>query len=383
MDALRGPAPPGRRPLDAAERVAEREALIRLLATDGVGPVAIRGAVDAVGSAAAVVADPDGCDVLARATEGLPSEERGAAILAQCRELEITCLAWHDDAYPPGLLHLSAPPPLLFVRGDAMALARPGVALVGSRHATTYGRRVAEAMARELAAAGVVVFSGLALGVDGAAHRGALAGPAPTVAVVAGGVERASPRAHAGLYRKILEAGGAVVGEYLPGTRVRPFHFPVRNRILAALSRGVVVVEAAARSGALITAARARELGREVLAVPGPVDRPTSSGANALLRDGATPVLEVRDIVEAVGLGELAWSGTAAGPSSHRTSRAPDAAPESAEWRIWSALAEPGGADDLVRRVGLPAPRVLTALTRLEMSGRVRRDGGAIWRRVG
>jgi DNA processing protein len=202
-------------------------------------------------------------------------------------------------------------------------------------------------------------------------------------------VERASPRSHAGLYREILADGGAVVGEYLPGTAVQPFHFPVRNRILAALSLGVVVVEAARRSGALITAARARELGREVMAVPGPVDRPTSAGANALLRDGATPVLEVRDIVEAVGLGALAWgrrgrpeARVSPDPEGRGDSPPPGLPPDSAEARIWVALAEPGPADDVIRRVGLPTARVLSALARLEVAGHIRREGAGAYRRV-
>lgn len=388
MDALTSPAPPGRPPEDRDGREAERRALLRLVATEGVGPVGIVAAVNRGGSAVAVVRRPGTTAVLDIATAPLVSDGEAGDMLARCQELGITCIGWHDPDYPRPLLHLHAPPPLLFIRGDATVLGRPAVALVGSRNATAYGRRVAERLATELSAAGVVVVSGLARGVDGAAHRGALAGAAPTVAVVGGGVERASPRAHAGLYRQILADGGAVVGEYLPGTAVQPFHFPVRNRILAALSLGVVVVEAARRSGALITAARARELGREVMAVPGPVDRATSAGANALLRDGATPVLEVRDIIEAVGLGELAWrrrGHAAPGPGRHVGSPSgatpPGFAPNSPEALIWGALEEPGPADEVVRRVGLSTSRVLSALTRLEMAGHVRREGAGAYRR--
>jgi DNA processing protein len=387
VDAVTGPEPPGRAPRGDAAAAAERLALVRLVATPGVGPVRIGEAVGRQDSAVAVVRHPERARVLDGADGPLADEARAEAVLAHCRREGITCLSWHDAGYPRRLLHLPTPPPLLFVRGRVEALVHPAVAIVGSRNATAYGRRVAEGLAADLSGLGVAVVSGLARGVDGAAHRGALTGEAPTVAVVAGGVERASPRAHARLYRRILEAGGAVVGEYLPGTRVQAFHFPVRNRILAALSRGVVVVEAARRSGALITAARARELGREVMAVPGPVDRPTSAGTNALLRDGAAPVLEVRDVVEAVGLGRLAWRmrephrSEPGGPGGGATR--PDLPDDSLEAEVWRALAEPGGADEVVRRVGRPASQVLSALTHLEVAGHVRREGGAAYRRRG
>lgn len=374
VDALREPLPPGGAVVGRVALEAERSALLRLAATEGLGPVAVRRAVEARGSGAEALRDPDGVAALSERRGEIASAARAAELLARWRDEGITCLCWHDPEYPVRLLHLHAPPPVLFVRGALSALARPGVAVVGSRDATAYGRRVAERLGGDLAAAGVAVLSGLARGVDGAAHRGALGGPGPTVAVVAGGVERASPRAHAGLYRRILDEGGAVVGEYLPGTRVQAFHFPVRNRILAALALGVVVVEATHRSGALITAARARELGREVLAVPGPVDRPTSRGTNALLRDGAVPALELRDVLEAVGLGAL----------DHPAARGPELPsfpPGSPEARTWAALVEPGGADEVVRRVGLPAAQVLRALARLEIAGHVRREAGAAYRR--
>jgi DNA processing protein len=213
----------------------------------------------------------------------------------------------------------------------------------------------------------------MALGIDGEAHAGALEGRGATVAVLGGGVERARPASHGALYRRILSDGGAVVGEWAPGTPARAFHFPRRNRILAALSDLVVVVEAGERSGALSTAAHARRLGREVAAVPGPVDRPGHVGANRLIRDGCAPILEVRDILDRVGVLAGPLATPTAEPGVHLDG---DAAP------VWRCLAEgPSDLETLARRAGLEPARVLRALTRLEIEGWVGREGGLHARR--
>lgn len=203
--------------------------------------------------------------------------------------------------YPPCLLDLDAPPAGLYLRGDAAALVAfhelPRVAVVGTRRASSYGLAAAAEIAGVFARSGVCVLSGLALGVDGRAHRAALEGRGLTVAVLGCGIDVVYPRRHRDLYSRV-ERGGALISEYPPGTLPTPWAFPERNRLLAALSDAVVVVEAPLRSGALITAERAMELGREVFAVPGPILGGGSDGCNRLIYDGAGIVLDPDDLVE-------------------------------------------------------------------------------------
>jgi DNA processing protein len=347
----------------------ERHALLRLVLTPGLGATSIRRGIDQMGSASTW---------LRRLERGgseqgvtLVDDSEVVSCLERCRRVAVRCVGWHEVDYPAPLLELEQPPPVLFVRGDAGVLARPSVAIVGSRRATAAGRSVARTLARGLAHRGVSVVSGLALGVDGAAHMGALEGGGPTVAVLAGAVERPGPRAHSGLARQILDQGGALISEYPPGTPVRSFQFPIRNRIMAGLSRGVLVVEAREGSGTLHTVDWAQSLGRSVMVVPGPIDRPTSRGSNLLLREGASPVLELDDILDAVGLGSLEWSGVAAGPAD--VSNAPSPGDDDLQGRVWQALDGPAQLDEVVRRSGLTPREVLRALTQLELSGRVRR----------
>jgi len=209
-----------------------------------------------------------------------------------------------EGAYPPLLARIPDPPPSLWLRGDAdpMLLAETAVSIVGARACSGYGRSVARMLAGGVAEAGAVVVSGLARGVDGEAHRGALAVQGRTVAVLGCGVDRDYPAAHAELARAIVTGGGLVVSEYEPGVEPAPWRFPARNRIIAGLAAATVVVEARERSGALITADFALEDGREVLAVPGEITSPLSAGANGLLRQGATPATSVADVLEAIGL---------------------------------------------------------------------------------
>ena len=219
-----------------------------------------------------------------------------------------TVLTFADPHYPSLLRELPDPPPVLYVLGRQELLGPQSVAIVGSRAATAYGRRIAFALAQDLANCSFTVVSGLALGIDAESHAGALAGRGGTVAVLGCGLDVVYPRQNAGLYKKIAEHG-ALVSEYPLGTPPEGFRFPARNRIIAGLSRGVVVVEAAKRSGSLITAQIALDCGREVFAVPGQVDSCKSEGAHWLLKQGAKLVQSLQDIVEELGVPVPAGEG--------------------------------------------------------------------------
>jgi DNA processing protein len=269
-------------------------------------------------------------------------------------------LRWlsRSDAAFPGLLRaIHDPPAGLFLRGDGAAdlLARPAVAIVGARACSAYGATVARSLGRELAAAGLVVVSGLARGIDGEAHRGALEAGGLTVAVLGCGIDRDYPASHRDLARRIAERG-LVVSEYAPGVEPAPWRFPARNRIVAGLAAATVVVEARERSGALITADLALEEGRDVLAVPGEITSALSAGTNALLRLGATPLTSAADVLEHFGLAESP-SGPAAEVGETATA-------------VLTRLRDgPLGADELARATGLTADAVAVALSELELAG--------------
>lgn len=269
-----------------------------------------------------------------------------------------------DPAYPALLAAIHDPPSSLWLRGAAEPelLDELGVAVVGARSCSAYGRSVARSLSRELAAAGAVVLSGLARGIDGEAHRGALDAGGRTVAVLGCGIDRDYPAAHAELARRIVASGGLVVSEYEPGVEPAPWRFPARNRIIAGLARLTVVVEARTRSGALITADMALEQGRDVMAVPGEITSALSGGTNGLLRQGAAPVTGVRDVLESLGL-EIAE---------------PVAAPlDPAASSLLDALeAAPRTIDELTTLTGLEAGVVAAALTALELDGRVSTGDG-------
>ena len=268
-----------------------------------------------------------------------------------------------DSAYPPLLGQLHDPPQQLYLRGDAATelLARPAVAIVGARSCSAYGSEVARMLGRELAAAGVVVVSGLARGIDGDAHRGALQAEGDTVAVLGCGVDRDYPRSHAGLARQVA-ATGLIVSEYPPGVEPAPWRFPARNRIIAGLCLATVVVEARERSGALITADFALELGREVFAVPGEITAARSAGTNNLLRQGAAPLLGVDDVLDALGL-------------ERATARPVPVSP--AEEDLLRVLADaPSSADELARVCGLASGDIAARLVELELAGLVSQADG-------
>jgi len=260
-----------------------------------------------------------------------------------------------EQGYPSLLRQLHDPPPGLFLRGNAGSelLSSPAVAVVGARACSSYGAQVARLLGRELAAAGLVVLSGLARGVDGEAHRGALEAGGTTAAILGCGIDRDYPAAHAQLATRVCERG-LVVSEYAPGVEPAPWRFPARNRIIAGLAAATVVVEARERSGALITADFALETGREVFAVPGEITSALSAGTNALLRLGATPLTSAGDVFEALGI---------------EVSEAPEPTLGAAAATVLDmVLQEPAGADRLARETGLDAAAVATALVELELA---------------
>ena len=292
-----------------------------------------------------------------------------AAAIERAQARGITAIAWSNPAYPAALTTIPDPPPVLWTRGCGDALSALSVAIVGSRAATPYALSVATQLAGDLAARGVVVVSGLARGVDSAAHRGALAAGGITVGVLGSGVDVIYPREHAPLAAEI-DVRGAVISELVPGTPPTPFFFPLRNRIISGLARAVVVVEANQKSGSLITARCALDQGRDVLAVPGNVLTGRNRGAHALLRDGAKIVESVDDILEELGL-------CAHNPAEMRTP-APCGDPV-------LACLTPGDACDLdaiAERSGLGPTTLLPRLFELELQGAIARVGGGRFVRV-
>jgi DNA processing protein len=270
-----------------------------------------------------------------------------------------------DPDYPELLSHISAGPPVLYVRGTLEASDRDAVAIVGTRRASAYGRDAALEIGRDLGAAGVTVVSGLARGVDGAAHQGALEGGGRTIAVLASGVDVIYPSEHRRLAERIIESG-ALVSDYPPGAKPDAVNFPARNRIISGLSRGTLVIEAPERSGALITVDFAADQGREVFVVPGNVFSPASKGSNRLLRDGARAVMSADDILEDLGFGNR--------PAPAPEQEALPATDE--ERRILSLITQrPAHIDEIVAAANIPAPEGAALLTMLELKGMVRNTG--------
>lgn len=271
-----------------------------------------------------------------------------------------------DDAdYPVNLRQIDAPPPLLYVRGTLEPSDSWAIGIVGTRRASIYGREVAHTLSRDLAASGITVVSGLALGVDTVAHKSALESSGRTIAVLGSGVDQIYPPDNRGLAQAIIE-NGALVSEYPLGTRPDASNFPPRNRIISGLSRGVVIVEAGNRSGALITANFAAEQGRDVFAVPGNILHPGSSGCNMLIQQGAIPLLGVQDIFNHLNFEQ---------ERSHQAARAVIPADPEEAALLAHLNSEPLHLDDIVRQSTLPAPQVAGLLTMMELKGLVRQVG--------
>lgn len=297
-----------------------------------------------------------------------PCLVRVRSILENCRNQGIGLLPWPDGRYPQALRHIQDAPLVLYARGDLALLERDQIGIVGSRKASPAGLEHARNFAAGLSQCGLLVTSGLALGIDGAAHAGALDAGYPTIAVIGCGLDRIYPRQHQSLARRI-ESCGVLLSEYPPGTPARPSHFPQRNRIISGLSRGVLVVEAGLRSGSLITARLALEQGREVFAVPGSIRNPMARGCHQLIREGARLVESPEDILEEL---EGWWSqATPAASGQEEESSGPDLSglgPR--EIAVFQALGyDPVSTDALALATNLPADQLMQALLQLELQG--------------
>ncbi|MEO6281626.1 DNA-processing protein DprA [Roseateles sp.] len=359
--------------LDGAELVA----WLRL--TESVGPAAARRLLAMAGSPEAVFQLP-----AAAVEQALPGKQREAFNKPpeHLDELIVNAQAWlqepghgllalGDAHYPAQLLATADPPLLLWLQGRRELLATPSLAIVGSRNPTAQGGDNARAFARALARAGYTIVSGLALGVDAAAHEGALDAGGATIAVVGTGLDQVYPRRNAGLATRLLTAGGLIVSEYALGMPVLPANFPRRNRIIAGLSRGCLVVEAAVQSGSLITARQALEMGREVFAIPGSIHSPQARGCHALIRQGAKLVESALDVLEEL---QPVGAPAAAAPELAET-------PHERQALLDAMGFDPVSLDALMARSGWPAAELNGALLELELDGQVARLAGQLFQR--
>ena len=360
---------------------AELQALLTLHLVPGLGPRLTAALLKRFGSAQAAVRAgqeefrqvPHIGDKLAH---NLHQAMQTADVSAECDLIarhQVHLLRLGTPEYPKALATIFDPPHLLYVKGSLLLEDAKAVAIVGSRQCTSYGRRIAERLATGLGQKGYTVISGLARGIDAAAHRGALKAGGRTVAVLAGGLSKIYPPEHAELAQEI-QAAGALMSE--AGMAMEPLAhlFPPRNRLISGVARGVIIVEAAEQSGALITARQAADQGRTVFAIPGPVDSPASAGANTLIRQGAVLVRGVEDIIE-----EL--EGVA--PPVKEASLAAPPGLDSNQQQLWEVLKQqPQHVDDLARQVNRPIHEVAGALMMLEMKKAVRRLPGNLYERV-
>jgi len=353
---------------------------LALAAAPGVGPRTVIQLLEQFGSAAAACSAARGAlrelGLSAVAIDTLQAPERGPidAALAWAEQDAAAILTLEDQAYPSQLRSLDAPPPVLFLRGDPTLLAEPQIAMVGSRNPTPGGVDTAREFASYLAGLGLVITSGLAIGIDGAAHTGALES-GRTIAVLGTGPDRVYPAAHRDLARRIAERG-ALLTEFPPGTGPHASHFPRRNRVISGLSLGTLVVEAAPRSGSLITARYAMEQGREVFAIPGSIHNPLARGCHELIRQGAKLVDSADQVLEEVGpqLRRLIAEPTAerdqgivaAPPGASAMLTDPDYR------QLLDAMGhDPLAPDQIIARSGLPAQAVSSMLLLLELQGHV------------
>lgn len=347
---------------------------IRLIRTDGIGPVRFRNLIERFGSPAEAVHHLPTFKPDARVWTPAQAE----AELAAAHRAGLTYVTWSDPDYPAPLKAIEDAPPLLLVKGNPAVLRKPALAVVGARNASVNGRKLAGMLAGDVARAGWSIISGMARGIDGAAHEAVLAAGGVTVAVLAGGADVIYPPEHAKLHARIAETG-AVISEVAPGTEPTAAGFPRRNRIISGASRGVLVVEATLKSGSLITARLAGEQGRDVFAVPGSPLDPRAQGPNSLIRDGATLVERAEDILSVL-----------AGPAQEisipiqnmridsqpiENVSTPDS--EALRRRVEAALGPgPTAVDEVVRQCQVSAALVATALMELELAGRLERHPG-------
>lgn len=345
----------------------------------GIGPARLRALIDVCGSVAAAwqasIQEMQAARLDRRSMESLLQARRAIdpeQALAQVLNADVTALTWDDAEYPAALRTIDGSPPVLYVRGRLTPQDEWAVAIVGTRRASTYGREVAQILGRELARSGVTVVSGLALGIDTVAHRAAIDAGGRTLAVLGSGVDQIYPPQNRGLAQAI-SSQGAVLSDYPLGTRPDASNFPPRNRIVSGLSRGVIIVEAGEQSGALITAQFAAEQGREVFAVPGSILHPGSVGCNSLIRQGATPLLSVDDVLEQLNLTRMLEHAVA-------RQHIPTDAQEDA---LLACLADqPLHIDDLVRTAALPSAQVSSLLAVMEIKGLIRQVGAMTFARA-
>jgi DNA processing protein len=356
----------------------QRLAWLRLIRSENVGPATFRELINHFGSAeAALDALPDmsrrgGAHRSAR----IVSKEEAEAELAETERIGGFFVGIGEPHYPPWLRHGDAPPPLIAVRGEPQSLTRPAIAIVGARNASVAGRKMAALLARGLGEAGMVVVSGLARGIDAAAHEAALSDG--TIAVFAGGIDTIYPPENAELLARILDGGGSAVSEMRIGWEPRARDFPRRNRIIAGIALATVVIEAAARSGSLITARMALEQNREVFAVPGSPLDPRAAGSNNLLKQGGRIVTDASDVIDAVTPMLARPPETSPTALSAPPAGEPDAEPaESERARVLEALGPtPVEIDEIIRYTGLSARTVLVVLLELDLAGRIERHPG-------
>jgi DNA processing protein len=385
----------------------ETHALLAMNLTEGIGQTLTRRLVEHFGSAVAAAEAPASqWAALHRMSQqrasklraNLDATRQGSAIEQECEQLDrhhVTLVPMHDERYPALLKHIPDPPMLLWVRGELREADALALGMVGSRRCTHYGREQADRFATHAAQAGLCVISGGAHGIDGAAHHAALRAGGRTIAVVGSGLAKPYPKAHQELFDKIAEPGvgrGAVISELPMAAPPHAEHFPRRNRILSGLSLGVLVIEAAARSGALITARLCvEEHGRELMAVPGRVDSKASDGCHKMIREGwATLVTGGADVLDALGetgqllKSEMMHHGNRAANDSQASDTSSNLFSDqlsATQKQIVEALVEPRSLDQLVALTDLPTQQVQSELTLLELQGHIERRGGLLARR--
>ncbi len=362
----------------------ELAAYLALAQVPGIGAARLRTLVTAFESAAgvfraahgAIAALPEFTPAAASAIRGT-SAAAGRTILETLDRLGAAVLIPGDPGFPPLLAEIPDPPALLYVWGDVRLLCQPAAAMVGSRNHTAYGAEAARLLATGVAARGAVVVSGMARGIDAVAHAAALDAGGRSVGVLGNGFGVVYPAANRTLYERMV-ASGCLVTELPPGERPRAHTFPRRNRLISGLAGVTVVIEAAANSGAIITADAALEQGRAVLAVPGPITSPTSQGCNKLIQQGAKPALCPGDVLEELGLPFQDSPGHRPGVNPPARPAPPDLSP--LQRTLWEALAaEAKHVDLLVAGAGVEAGEVLSALTELELRGLVRQEPGMVF----
>jgi DNA processing protein len=353
---------------------ADREAILVLASLEGILPRDLHSLAWREGSASRCLAAVRAGVAGSANDREIARSARPAAIREALARCAARVAAPGDDEYPNGVLHLPDPPICLFIRGRRMVPWPAAVTVVGARRCTSYGREMAEAIGEGLAAAGVAVISGAAIGIDAAAHKGALLAGGPTVAVLGSGIDVIYPPANAELLAEI-EAAGTVVSEFPPGIRALPHRFPRRNRLVAALGIVAVVVEGAEGSGSLITADLADQMGKDILAVPGPVTAPQSAAPHELIRDGATLVRGPEDVLEAIGM-------AAAQPDDEEPDANVEHLPPEERAVLERLSGTPAAVDALAVAAGLSPSEALTALSGLELRGLVASEGGR-YRRIG